>query len=361
MNKVEYENISAFHPGYYISDLVEDMEMTQAEFAKRLCITSKNLSDLINGKASISENIAKNLSLMLGSSVEMWLELQKKYDQKVIEIKTLQAQRAEESDLARIDYKYFVELGVVKSTKNKMERTSELLKFFAISSFSVFKKPDFLVQFRQVQSIDEKIILNSNAWVQTVINLGKEIETQPYSEKRLKEYLPQIREMTLQKPSEFIPKLRRILSESGVAFVLIPSLKNSGVYGATKWSNKDKVILGITNRGKYADIFWFSLFHEVGHVLQKRVTKTLVDFEGDGSVDDYERDADQFARNLLIPAEEYGKFISDTFFGEQRVCDFAKSINIHPGIVVGRLQKEELLPYTQLNNLKQKYVFQSNS
>ena len=167
--------------------------------------------------------------------------------------------------------------------------------------------------------------------------------------------------MTLQKPSEFIPKLRRILSESGVAFVLIPSLKNSGVYGATKWSNKDKVILGITNRGKYADIFWFSLFHEIGHVLQKRVTKTLVDFEGDGSVDDYERDADQFARNLLIPAEEYGKFISDTFFGEQRVCDFAKSINIHPGIVVGRLQKEELLPYTQLNNLKQKYVFQSNS
>ena len=113
MNKIEYENISAFHPGYYISDLIKDLEMTQEEFAKRLNITPKNLSDLINGKASISENIAKNLSLMLGTSVDMWLELQKRYDQKVIEIKALQAQRDEEIDLAQIDYSYFEKLGEI--------------------------------------------------------------------------------------------------------------------------------------------------------------------------------------------------------------------------------------------------------
>lgn len=86
MNKIEYKNISAFHPGYYISDLIKDLEMT----AKRLNITPKNLSTLINEKASFSENIARNLSLMLGTSIDMWLELQKKYDQKVIEIKSLQ-------------------------------------------------------------------------------------------------------------------------------------------------------------------------------------------------------------------------------------------------------------------------------
>ena len=356
MNKIEYENISAFHPGYYISDLIKDLEMTQEEFAKRLNITPKNLSDLINGKASISENIAKNLSFMLGTSVDLWLELQKKYDQKVIEIKALQAQRDEETDLAQIDYSYFEKLGVVNPTKNKTQQVSSLFKYFAISSFSVFKKPDFLVQFRQTQCVDEKIILNSNAWVQTVINIGKQIETQSYSEKRLKEYLPQIREMTLQNPSEFLPHLSRIFSECGVAFVLIPSLKNSGVYGATKWINKDKVILGITNRGKNADIFWFSLLHELGHVFQRKVTKTLVDFDTSDSIEDYEKEADQFAKDLLIPAKEYEKFIADTIFSEQRVRDFATFINIHPGIIVGRLQKEGLLPYTHLNKLKQRYI-----
>ena len=358
MNKIVYENISAFHPGYYISDLIKDLVMSQEEFAIRLKITPKNLSDLINGKASISENIAKNLSLMLGTSVDVWLELQKKYDRMVLEIKTLQAQTDEETDLAQIDYTYFEKLGVVNPTKNKAQQISSLFKYFAISSFSVFKKSDFLVQFRKTQCVDEKIILNSNAWVQTVINFGKRIETQPYSKKRLGEYLPQIRLMTLQNPSEFIPQLSRILPECGVAFVLIPSLKNSGVYGATKWIKKDKVILGITNRGKNADIFWFSLLHEICHVFQKKVTKTLVDFETRDSIEDYEKEADQFAKDLLIPPKEYESFISEHIFSEQRVKDFANKINIHPGVIVGRLQKEGIIPYTHLNRLKQKYIIQ---
>ncbi|MGI6144404.1 MAG: HigA family addiction module antidote protein [Clostridia bacterium] len=356
MNKIEYENISAFHPGYYLRDLIKDLEMTQEEFAKRLNITPKNLSELINGKAAISKKIAKNLSLMLGTSVDVWLDLQKKYDQKVIEIKTLQAQRNEEIDLTLIDYSYFEKLGVVNSTKDKTKQVSELFKYFSISSFSVFKKPDFLVQFRKTQCVDEKIILNSNAWVQTVINIGRQVETQPYSEKNLKNYLPQIREMTLQSTSVFLPQLSRILSECGVAFVLIPSLKNSGVYGATKWINKDKVVLGMTNRGKYADIFWFSLFHELGHVFQRKVTKTLVDFETSDFIEEHEKEADQFAKDVLIPPKDYELFITRTSFSEQKIRDFANSIKIHPGIVVGRLQKEGYLPYTHLNKLKQKFI-----
>ncbi len=358
MNKIEFEDIYAFHPGYYIKDLINDLEMTQEEFAKRLNITPKNLSELINGKASISENIAKNLSLMFGTSVDVWIDLQKKYNQKVLEIKTLQAQRDEEKDLELIDYSFFEKLGVVKNTKNKTEQVSELFKYFAISSFSIFKKTDFLVQFRQAHNVDEKVILNSNAWVQTVINKGKQIKTQHYSEKKLKEYVPQIRKMTFQDPSEFVPLLYQSLSECGVAFVLIPSLKNSGVYGATKWINENKAVIGITNRGKYADIFWFSLLHELEHVLQRKLTKILIDFENNNNFsEDYEKEADQFAKDLLIPPEYYKPFINEHAFSEQKIRDFANSINIHPGIVVERLQKEKLLPYNHLNKLKKKYDF----
>ncbi|OPL09835.1 MAG: hypothetical protein AVO34_13110 [Firmicutes bacterium ML8_F2] len=355
MNKIEFENISAFHPGYYISDLINDLEITQEEFAKRLNVTPKNLSELVNGKASISGNIAKNLSLMFGTRVDMWFDLQRKYDQKLIEIETLQAQKNEEADLALFDYSFFENLSKVKATKNKTEQVSELFKYFAISSFSVLKKKDFLVQFRQASNVDEKVIINSNAWVQTVINIGKQIETSPYSEKKLKKYLPDIREMTLQNPSDFLPAISRIFTECGVAFVIIPSLKNSGVYGATKWINKDKVILGITNRGRYADIFWFSLLHELGHVFQKKITKTLVDFETDNNNEDYEKEADLFAKDLLIPPRKYELLINETRFSEQNIIDFATSIKVHPGIVVGRLQKENVLPYTHLNKLKQKY------
>ena len=86
MIKVEYKDIIAFHPGYYVKDVIDDLEMSQCEFAKRLEITDKTLSKLLSGEASLSKEIAKKMSQMLGTSVEVWLELQKKYEDKCCRI-----------------------------------------------------------------------------------------------------------------------------------------------------------------------------------------------------------------------------------------------------------------------------------
>ena len=85
-NVKEYKDIVAFHPGYYIADIIEDMEISQNEFATRIVTTAKTLSKLINGQANISNDLAKKLSIMLGTSVEVWQNLQNTYDQKLIEI-----------------------------------------------------------------------------------------------------------------------------------------------------------------------------------------------------------------------------------------------------------------------------------
>lgn len=84
-NVDEYKDIVAFHPGYYIADIITDMEISQAEFATRMGITAKTLSQLINGQANISNDLAKKLSVMMGTSAEVWLNLQNTYDQKLIE------------------------------------------------------------------------------------------------------------------------------------------------------------------------------------------------------------------------------------------------------------------------------------
>ncbi len=76
----------AFHPGYYIADIIDDMEISQNEFAARMGTTAKTLSKLINGQANISNDLAKKLSVMLGTSVEVWQNLQNTYDQKLLEI-----------------------------------------------------------------------------------------------------------------------------------------------------------------------------------------------------------------------------------------------------------------------------------
>lgn len=85
-NIVEYKEIMAFHPGYYLSEIIESMGISQAEFATRMGTTPKTLSQLINGKANISKDLAKKLSIMLGTGVEVWQNLQNTYDKKIIEI-----------------------------------------------------------------------------------------------------------------------------------------------------------------------------------------------------------------------------------------------------------------------------------
>ena len=176
-----------------------------------------------------------------------------------------------------IDYKYFVRLNVVPDVKDWEEKVRNLCKFLQISSLSVLSKEDFLVNIRNnISNPSEKNRVNSKAWLQTAINFGKQMEVAPFNKKKLIESLSAIRKLTRKHPSEFYPKLVEIFSSCGVAFVILPHLPSSGIHGAVKWINKEKVILAMNDRFKYADIFWFSLFHEIKHVLQQKIKKTFI-------------------------------------------------------------------------------------
>ena len=225
---------------------------------------------------------------------------------------------------------------------------------------------DFLVQYRTGGSeVTDINVMNANAWVQTAINLGVQAEVETFDKKKLIEIIPEIRNMTIQKPSVFYPRLKELLANCGIALVLLPNLKNCGINGAVKWIGKDKVILALNDRRKYADTFWFALFHELGHILQQRIKvllvseKNKVGFETDTLLQRLEKEADEFSRNTLIPKSEYEDFIAVNTCGfkEDIVIEFADRMNILPGIVVERLQQDQYLSYqTILNNLKVKYL-----
>jgi addiction module HigA family antidote len=354
MSKIEYQDIIAFHPGYYLREIVEDMEITQDEFAKRLNTTPKTFSKLLSGQIPISDEIALKLSIMLGTSVDLWLNLQTKYDEKCIEIEKKKELEKEKKYISMIDYKYFVRLNAVADVDDRDERVRNLCKFLKISSLSVLSQDDFLVNFRNnISNPSEKNKVNSKAWLQTVINFGKQIEVDAFDKKKLTESLPTIRKLTTKRPSEFYPKLVKIFSSCGVSFVILPLLSSSGIHGAVKWINKDKVILAMNDRLKYADVFWFSLFHEIQHVLQQKIKKTII--ISDKLDVQLEEEADSFARDILIPPQKYNEFLSEGIFTENAIKAFAESIEIDPCIVLGRLQKENLVPYSWLNSLKKKY------
>ena len=222
---------------------------------------------------------------------------------------------------------------------------------------ATLKEPDLLANFRTgIKTVEEKNIINANAWLQTAVNIGRDMTCGDFNEQKLKEYIPEFRSMTLQSPTDFYPRMVEMFKDCGICFVLLPQLKNCGINGAVKWINKQKVILAINDRMHYADVFWFSLFHEIKHVLQKKITKTIVSGTCVSDIDAaLEEEANSFSRNILIPADKLNKYIQTNRITGPSIIAFAKSIDIHPGIVVGRLINEKKIQPSYYHDLRTKY------
>lgn len=359
MNKVEYNELYAFHPGYYINDIINDMEITQKEFAKRIGTTPKTICKLVNGEINLSKDIALNLSIMFGSSPDVWLNLQKEYEEKIIEIKKQEKLERQKEIIKQLDYNFFVKIGAVENTKNIYDKINQLCSYFKISDLNILSERDFLANFRTgISKVQEKNIICANAWLQTAINIAQNENIVQYNENALLNSIDKIRGMTIQKPEEFMPVLREVFRQCGVIFVLLPQLKNSGINGVVKWLNSEKVILAINDRRHYADTFWFALFHEIKHVLQKNTKTTLISFykENKEEYEKLEEEANQFARDILIPANKYSDFVRKGNFNVYSIKYFANKININIGIVIGRLQNDGYINNnSQLNKLKDKY------
>ena len=358
-NIVKYNDLMAFHPGYYIAEIIEDMEITQTEFAFRLGTTGKTISNLVNGQIKLSNELAKKLSTMLGNSIDFWLNIQKAFDEKVLEIERQKELDEQLEIVSYIDYTFFVRVAKLAATKIQTEQVINLCQFFMISDLRILTKPDFMANFRTgIKDIEKKNIINAQAWLQTALNFAKQIPTSPFDDVRLKNYLPEIRGMTLQEPNQFYPRLKDIFSECGVAFVILPHLKNSGINGVVKWVNESRVVLAMNNRRLNADTFWFSLFHEIKHVLQQKTKTVFFNPAIHEMVDINERlekEADSFAADILIPPKDYKRFAPSKYTSDAQIIAFADRIGIHPGVVVGRLQHDEIIPQNRCYKLRKKY------
>ena len=305
MNKIIYKELIAFHPGYYIKDMIEAEGMSQDELAKRLQTSSKNVSDLLKGKINLTDEMALRLSIVFGTSVSMWLNLNKGFIEEKLEIDR-RMQEDVECELAKeIDYSFWVDLNLVEPMRKMTGKVRELQRYFRISSLEVLKKRDFLVQYNRTASdIKDKDILNANAWVQTAINLANQMDTPSFDKKKLITILPEIRELALENPRDVQEKLKQILAECGVAFVVLPSLKHCNINGAVKWLSKEKVLLAMNHTQTPNDKFWFALFHEIGHVMQQRLKALIVSenkeiLEKDGLFERLEAEANQFAEEQM--------------------------------------------------------------
>lgn len=351
-NYFEYKERIAFHPGYYIKEIIDESGLTQEDFAKRLDTTPKNLSLLVRGEQSLSVDIAKKLSRMLGTSIKYWLNLQNAYDALIAEFESEKELIEERKVFKYIDYTYLRDnYGLPNLPRKIDQQIIETRRALNVSSLTVLNKCDVAANFRSSQGVllDANRI-RANTMVQIAINEALKIEAPRFDIHKFEEATNKALFMT-NRHEDFYPSIRDLFLEAGVVFKIMPNMKGSKINGATKKIG-NKVLLMVNDRGTYADTFWFTLFHEIGHIMAGDYGTSME--EDNGKKEDA---ADAYARDKLIPPEAYEKFVTNNRFTSRDILYFAKQINRDPGIVVGRLFKEERKDYRdkELCSLRSKY------
>ena len=335
-------------PGATIKEQLNDRFMSQKEFAARMDMSEKHISKLINGDVQLTPETAVRLEMVLGIPAKFWNNLEAIYREKLIKVREENSMDADAEIAKQFPYCEMAKLGWIEETREVKEKVVNLRKYFEVVELSLLGNEQITRIACRRLAITEKSDLALMAWAQEAKIKAREIQTLPINIKNLISAIPEIRNMTVQKPKDFCPKIKKCLADCGIALVFLPHLKGSFLQGAS-FMDGNKIVVGLTVRGKDTDKFWFSLFHELAHIALGHVEKL------NGTSEDDERSADKWSGDTLISADDFEAFKSGGDYSEKSVIKFAKAQGIAPGIVVGRLQLEGMIKYSMLNNLKEKY------
>lgn len=337
-------------PGATIKEQLEYRGMSQREFAKRMDYSEKFISQLINGQVELTPNTAHRLEMVLGVPSAFWMSLEARYREKLLQVEEENSIDEDMQIAKKFPYAQMARLGWVEPTRSVAVKVVELRKFFEVVRLSLLGEDRLtpgIAYRRQKETAESEYALL--AWAQKAKIDARGITTGKINVGKLEECIPKLRELTSMDPADFQPALVSMLAECGIATVFLPHLEHTFLNGATFYDGS-KIVLALTLRGADADKFWFSLFHELAHVINGHIGRTA------GTIEEEELTADVFARDTLIPPDAYAQFVAGSKT-RSSVASFANEIGIAPGIVVGRLQKDGYLPYSKLNSLKVRYQF----
>jgi addiction module HigA family antidote len=342
----------AIPPGRVLSETLDTLGLSQAELARRSDRPVQAINEIVQGSKEITPETALQFERVLGIPAHVWVRLEADYQFNKARLADRLRLTSEEPIARAYPYADMSKLGWVERTTDPIRRTEELLRFFGVASLRQVSLE--AAEFRRsakVRASREALA----AWVRQGEREAQAVSTTPFDAAMLRSSMKELRSLTRQPPERFEPKLKQILAESGVALVLVRHLPRTGAHGATRWLSPDKAIVQMSIRYKWDDIFWFSLFHELGHILLHGKRDVFIE-RNDGPPDVREKQADKFACDQLINPAAYSSFLAKWRCPDRAlVVDFAAEEGISPSIVVGRLHHEGQLPHSHLNDLRSRF------
>jgi HTH-type transcriptional regulator/antitoxin HigA len=349
-------------PGETLQEILEERGISQAELAERTGRPKKTINEIINGKAAITPETALQLERVLGIPASFWNNRERQYREALALIEEEKCLQEQLTWLDQIPVKAMIKLRWIQQYRNKVEQLREVLNFFAVASPEQWEGIwcSTHVHFRKSQAFQSEPGAIA-AWLRQGEIKAAEIPCATYDANKFKEALLQVRTFTMQPPEIFQPELVRLCAETGVAVVFIQELPKTRASGATRWLRPHKALIQLSIRYKTDDHLWFAFFHESAHILLHGKRDVFLEGKSVAAVEDLmkEEEANKFAADILIPPMELKRFLVS---GQQRskvgIEQFAAEIGVAPGIVVGRLQHDGILPPSHCNELKRRFEWE---
>lgn len=354
----------AFHPGETLAEKLEEINMGPKEFAIRTGKPEKTINAVLKGESAITSDMAILFEDVLQIPARFWLKQQYEYDEYIARQKRQSVIELAKEWAAAFPYAEMAKLGWIIPTRKVEEKVVYLFKYFGLSSSEAweeyFYKQQLKVAFR-ISLHNTKNPHALSAWIRQGELQANRIEAPVFDKQLLINQLSDIKNVMAAHPQDFFVKLQQLCLKAGVKIIYTPCVKQAPISGATRWINNHPVIQ-LTGRYNQNDRFWFTFFHEVGHVLlhgKKEIF--LEDIEYSDYDKQKEQEADDFAVKWTFSEEQEIEVLKNEDLTEREIVEFAKKFNTHPAIIIGRLQKKEIIHYSQGRQFFHKLNFNNSN
>jgi HTH-type transcriptional regulator / antitoxin HigA len=341
-----------FPPGEVLQEELDARDWTQQDLAEIMGCSHRLVNEIVNAKRSITAETARGLGAALGTSSELWLNLEGAY--------RLRLTRSDDSEVRRRARIYELapvaemrRRGWIRNSRKVAELEHDLCDFF--STESIDEEPELSRHAARKSLAYTGVTSAQRAWLFRVEGLARQLEAEPYGEDKLAVGLDEIK--NLLGSENGVEQVSTVLTRAGIRFLIVEHLKGTRIDGACVWLGDSEPVVALSLRYDRIDWFWHTLVHELGHVRNGdgRSEPLILDCDlvGRGSVVSENRPpiemrADRFATDFLIPTYRMKSFLRRTgkYLSKDRIREFAHEIGVHPGVVVGQLQHMERVPYS---------------
>lgn len=340
-------------PGDTIRRVLSSRGLSEEDLADALAMSDPDARRLLNGERAITDDLAQPLSALLGSTPSFWMTREQQYRESLTWL--------EADDLVlRTPVSEMVEGGWIGAVDNWKAQAKVLLDFYGVGDVSEWRSvwgPRLTHTHYRESAAFESSDMAIAAWLRQVDVKAEDMKVAPWSSSRLRAVLPELRALTkVPDPGRSVPLMQALLASAGVAVVLLPAIQGNRLSGAASVLSDGRRVIGLTGRHLAEDHLWFTVFHEIGHLLLHSREENFLDVFEDEEESAAEVEANAFARKTLLP-HGTEDLISLRAIGptKRQVIAFASAAGVSPGIVVGQLHHQGALRYNQLRNLIRSY------